>query len=161
MAMTPEQREEVEKTIAANWAYQESLVTDRVPGRPEFKLALVQSEEDPALFSAEVQSELRASKSALESQDVEVYAAFMVMDAVGGGGGYVGEYVIPLAKIASLIITGVAGAWLKGKFGRKVRIEFFANGAIKKLQASSVEEVAAVIEMARAQGEPRPLKKPK
>jgi hypothetical protein len=159
--LSPEQREEVDKAFAANRAYQESLMTDRVPGRAEFTLALVQAVEDAPLFSEEVQSELRATKEAIKSHDIEVAAPFMVMDSPGAGGGYVGEFVIPLAQIAAPIITGIAGAWLHGKFGRKVRLEFFSNGQLKKLEANTAQDVGALIELVRDQGEPRPLRLPK
>jgi len=159
--LTPAQQEEVERAFAANRAFQESLVKDHVPGRAEFKLVLVQAPGDQPIFSPTVQAELLNTKRAIEAQGVEVSGfPYMVMDSVGGGGGAVGEYIIPLTAALAPIITGVAGAWLHGLFGRKVRVEFYESGQLKKLDANTADDVSSIMELAARLGEPRLLKSP-
>ena len=161
MALTPEQQSELEKTFAANRAYQESLLTDQVPGRAEVKVALVQGGDDPPLFSPEAQAEIQGARSALRDAGIDAAAPIMVMDSPGAGGGFVGEFIIPLANVGAPAVAAIVGAWLHGKLGRKVRIEFYADGTVKKVEAPTVEGVTALIEGARVSAQPRPVRKAK
>ncbi|MBI2715771.1 MAG: hypothetical protein HYX37_15170 [Rhizobiales bacterium] len=123
MTLTPERRAEIEKTVAANRAMQEALSDAQRKGVPEVKISLVRSSDDPPLFAAESQAELRSVRSAFRDKGIEAAAPFMTMDAVDASGGYIGEFIIPLAQIVGPVIAGIVGAWLQARSGRKVRVK--------------------------------------
>lgn len=75
--------------------------------------------DDPPLFSSETQTELRGVRDAFRAESIDASAPFMVMDSPGAGGGYIGEFIIPLAQIGIPAVAGIVGAWLHGKFGLK------------------------------------------
>jgi hypothetical protein len=158
--LTPEQQEELAKIFAANRARQDALTGDRIEGQAEAKIRLVQSTDDPPLFSSEAQTELRGVRDAFRAEGIDASAPFMVMDSPGAGGGYIGEFIISLAQIGAPAVAGIVGAWIHSKFGRKVRVEFYGNGAIKKVETQTPEQISSLIELARREAQPRP-KKPK
>jgi hypothetical protein len=159
--LTPEQQEELAKIFAANRARQDALTGDRIEGQAEAKIRLVQSTDDPPLFSSEAQTELRGVRDAFRAESIDASASFMVMDSPDAGGGYIGEFIIPLAQIGAPAVAGIVVAWLHSKFGRKVRVEFYADGAIKRVEAQTPEQISSVIELARREAQPRPKKQPK
>lgn len=159
--LSPEQQEELAKTIAANRARQDALTKDMAEGQAEAKFRLVQSSDDLPLLSSEYQTELRGVSAAFRAEGIGAVAPFIVMDSPGGGGGYVGEFIIPLAQIGVPAVAGIVGAWLHAKFGRKVRVEFYADGAIKSVEAQTPEQISSLIELARREAQPRPRKQAK
>lgn len=159
--LTPEQREEIEKAVAANRATQDALTGDQAEGQAEIKIRLVQASDDPSLFSPEAQAEIQGVRNAFGNEGIDAAAPFMVMDSPGGGGGYVGEFIIPLVQFGAPAIAVIVGAWLRGRFGRKVRVEFYADEQLKRVDAQTTEQVTSVIEAARREAQPRPKKQPK
>jgi hypothetical protein len=111
----------------AYWAAQQALIHQKRMEAGVATIRLVQGPEEPTLFSAEVQTEIRTIKQALQEQDVEVQAPWMVMDAVGGGGGYIGEFHILISQLTEPIVWIIVGAWLQSKLGRKIRIRIGDN----------------------------------
>jgi|SRR5579863_453688 len=90
-------------------------------------IRLVQAPGEPELFSTQYQTEFQALRDALSDEDIEAEAPFMVMDSVGGGGGYIGELVIPFAQITASVVLVAIGAWLQRKSGRKARVKIGDN----------------------------------
>jgi hypothetical protein len=39
------------------------------------------------------------------------------------------------------------GAWIKGRLGRRVRLEFYADGNVKKIEVRTPDEIRAVLQM--------------
>jgi hypothetical protein len=114
---------------------------------------LVKATDEPPPFSIEGQVDLRNVIAALEKGEIVVDAPFMTLDSVDAVGGYTGE-IVTLAKAFGPILTGVLGAWLQSKIGRKVR---FKDGDIE-VEARTVEEVEKLLDMAaeqRAKREPK------
>jgi hypothetical protein len=106
---------------------------------PEFQLHLIRSTDDPALSSPDYQKELLDFCQALKSKGVEASARHWAHDAVGGGGGLTGELTLMVTALAPVItaVAGVAGAWLRARYGRKVRVKLGDT----EVEARTVEEV--------------------
>jgi hypothetical protein len=88
------------------------------------KISLVRSSDDPPLFSSESQAEIQSVRGALRNEGIEADTPFMVMDSPGAGGGYIGDFIIQVAQIGVPAVAVIISAWLHGRFGRKVRVEF-------------------------------------
>jgi hypothetical protein len=159
-SLTPERREEIAKASAANRATQDTLSEDQSEAIAHVKIALVRSSDDPTLFSSEFQTEVQNMRSSFRQQGIEADTPFMVMDAPAAGGGYLGEFIMQVAQIGVPAVAGIVGAWLHGRFGRKVRVEFHADGKPKRIEAQTPEQVISIIEITRREAQPRPAKKP-
>jgi hypothetical protein len=157
--LTPEQQEEIAKEMVANRARQEALSEDRKEGMAEVKISLVRPSGDPPLFSSESQAEIQSVRSALRDEGIEADTPFMVMDSPDCGGGYTGEFIIQVAHIVLPPVAVIIGAWLHGRFGREVRVEFYVDGKPKRIDAPTTAEVNLVLETARREAQPRPAKK--
>ena len=70
----------------------------------------------------------------------------MTLDSIDAVGGYTGEIAV-LAQTLGPVLTGVLGAWLQSKAGRKVRLK---DGDIE-VEAGTVEEVEKLFDMAAEQ----------
>jgi hypothetical protein len=82
---------------------------------PEFQLRLIRSADDPALSSPEYQKELLEFFQAPNAEGIKVSARHWANDAVGGGGGLTGEFIIAVSALAVLARTlkGPLTAYLK------------------------------------------------
>jgi len=69
-----------------------------------------------------MQSEFGEICKSLGAHGVEVSPVYFAFDAADGGGGLVGEYIIPLAQAIGPTLGVVLVAWLQGRSGRKVRL---------------------------------------
>ncbi len=155
MALTREQQDEIMRAAKENRARQEAMLRDREEGVPEINLILLCSESDPAQFSDEVQTELRKIRDALSKSGIVADMPVMMMDAADASGGYVGQIVVQAKQMGPVIASAVA-AWLHGRYGRKITIEFFTSGKPKRIEAQTMEQVDALIKLAREEAEPRP-----
>ena len=68
----------------------------------------------------------------------------MVMDAVEGGGGYTGE-IVALLQAVSPVLTGLLGAWLQSRAGRKLRLKFDDI----EVEANNAQEIANMLQQVR------------
>jgi hypothetical protein len=66
------------------------------------------------------------------------------VDAVDAIGGYTGQFVISFVSVASPFLTAALVAWLHGKLGRKVRVEFHPDGKLKTIEAQTAEQVLSI-----------------
>ncbi|PRE09674.1 hypothetical protein C6P78_27665 [Burkholderia multivorans] len=69
----------------------------------------------------------------------------MTLDAVDAVGGYTGEIAV-LIQAVSPVLTGILGAWLQSKAGRKVRLKI---GDIE-VEAGTVQEAEQLLRHAQA-----------
>jgi uncharacterized membrane protein YhiD involved in acid resistance len=108
----------------------------------ELRLALSSAPGDLPLSSPEYQKELRDFAESLRSQGVNVSARFWAHDAVGGGGGYTGEFTLIIATIAPLV-SAIIGAWLNSRYGRKAKVKI---GEVE-VEAQNVAEVRELMKL--------------
>lgn len=78
---------------------------------------------DSPLNSPEYQRQLAEVDAAFKAEGLDVQPRLRFHDAIGGGGIYVGEFILKLAPEIGTILTAVLIAWLKGASGRKVRLK--------------------------------------
>ena len=107
--------------IAAHRAREEARWRRENPGKVRFYL--VSAPDEPPKYSAEVQSGIRSVVTALRDSQIPADASFMTMDAVDAVGGYTGEIALFLQSV-SPVLTGILGAWLQSRAGRKLRLKF-------------------------------------
>jgi hypothetical protein len=101
------------------------------------------SPDDANTFTKEYQAELREVLGPLlRDKELEVKPRIGVLDSVGAGGGYTGEFVIALAFIHSIIKVLVA--WIQRKPGRKIRVEFHPSGKVKTVEAQTEEQILSL-----------------
>jgi hypothetical protein len=108
----------------------------------EIEVVLSRAPDDPPRNDPAFRKELSTFSKVLHDNGVSFSTRGMAFDSADGGGFVtLGEYVIPLA-------TGVLGflgtaciAWLRGRYGRKVRIKI---GEVEA-EARSVEEIDALL----------------
>ena len=137
-------KKEALEAIAANRARQEAAWRRDSAGK--VRLYLVKAPDDPPTFSADYQADLRNVIAALRAKKIEADAPFMTLDAVDGQGAYVGEIAI-LATAFGPVLTGILGAWLQSKAGRRVRLK---DGDIE-VEARTVQEASELLDMAAKQ----------
>ena len=114
-------KEEALAAIAAHRAREEALWRRENPGKVRFYL--VSAPDEPPRYSAEGQSGIRSVVTALRDSQIPADASFMTMDAVDAVGGYTGEIAL-LLQAVSPVLTGILGAWLQSRAGRKLRLKF-------------------------------------
>jgi len=116
----------------------------------EFELTLIPAQGDPPLRSPEYQAELRNFEQGLQSNGLEVSHIMEFQEAWAPEPTvppYLGDFIIKLAAVVGPVLGTGIGAWLRGRYGRKVRVKVGANEI--EVEAQTVEEVERLI--ARAQ----------
>jgi len=136
-------KEEGLAMIREGFARQEATWRRENPGKVRFYLERA-SGEAPA-FSKEGQLAIRPVISALKENKIEADAPFMTLDSVDAVGGYTGEIAV-LVQAISPLLTGILGAWLQSKAGRKVRLKV---GDIE-VEARTIEEADQLLQRAQA-----------
>ncbi len=87
-------------------------------------LTLLRAQGDPLTFSPEYQAELQAVYERLQANGLTVSARPFISVASGGGGGWVGEFLIPLAQLGAPLISAVGAVkdWMARCAGRQLRL---------------------------------------
>jgi hypothetical protein len=129
--------------IAARFAREEERCRRENPGKVRFYLR--QAPDEPPTFSADGQSDLRKVVSALRENHIDADTPFMTLDSAEAVGGYTGEIAV-LLQAVSPVLTGILGAWVQSKVGRKVRLKV---GDIE-VEARTVEEADRLLQRAQA-----------
>src|ERR1700674_3489511 len=93
-----------------------------MPTTDTLRLTLVRAPDDEASFSPGYQRELRQFYSLARAEGGRIGAVTFTVDRADGGGGFVGEFVVPLTPVAGPTLTAAAGAWLQGRAGRTLRL---------------------------------------
>ena len=110
-----------------------------MPNIDKCVLFLIPSKDDPDIFSREYQKELGSfSKSANATSQ----RAF-VMDAVGGGGGPLGEFIFNNAGTLITALTTLAGTWIGSRYGRKLKLKIGDT----EIEANTVAELEKMVEL--------------
>src|ERR1700738_3763772 len=113
-------KEEALAAIAARFAKEEADWRRNNPGKVRFYL--LNAPDEPPTFSAEGQSAIREVVSALQENNIDADTPFMVMDSTDAVSGYTGEIAVLLQAVGP-VLTGILGAWVQSKVGRKVRLK--------------------------------------
>ena len=82
-----------------------------------------------------------------------------ITGVVAGASVEVGEFIVTLAPIRGPAFGAVLGAWLKARYGRKVRVKFDDN-EIEAQTPEQVETLFARLEALRQSREAASVKKP-
>lgn len=114
--------------------------------------------DDPQTFTAEYQAELSHVTAAFREAELEAQSRVMALDSVESFGGQLGEFAIPIAKYGTTALAGIVTGWLKARAGRTVRVEFFADGTPKKIEAATPEAVVAMFEAVKREAKTKPKK---
>nr|WP_057929968.1 hypothetical protein [Burkholderia ambifaria] len=136
-------KEEILAAIAARFAREEEHWRRDNPGKVRFYL--VNAVDEPPTFSVEGQAALRGVVSALRENGIKADTPVMALDSAEAVGGYTGEIAVLLHAV-SPVLTGILGAWVQSKVGRKVRLKV---GDIE-VEARTVEEAGQLLQQAQA-----------
>ena len=149
--MTRDWKKEALDALEAKWAEEEAQWQRENVGKVRFYL--INATDEPETLQPESQIELRSLMQAIRKSKIEIDAPFLTCDSVEAVGGYTGEITM-LATAFGPILTGIFGAWMQSKVGRKVRLK---DGDIE-IEARTVEEVGKLLDMVaeqRAKREPK------
>jgi len=139
--MARDWKQEALDAMAAKWAREE--LEWRAANVGKVRFYLVKATDEPPPFSAQGQVDLRDVIAAFKENKIEVDAPFMTLDSVDAVGGYTGEIAV-LANAFGPVLTGILGAWLQSKAGRKVRLK---DGDIE-VEAQTSHEVKELYNLA-------------
>ena len=108
----------------------------------EFELILVPSKDDAPPFSDEYQEELGQFSLHAHASSQMCFA----MDSVDGGGGPLGDFIFTNADALIAALTTLGGIYLKGRFGRKLRLKI---GEVE-IEANTIDEVKTMVKNVHA-----------
>jgi hypothetical protein len=119
------------------------------------------SKDSDGPLSPELQKEIRNIIAALRNEGVEAEPAepedfgFLVnCSSVVGDANFIHGLLIPIAQLGFPAVAGITGAWLRGMFGRKVKIEFYHDGRPNTIEAETPDQVTSLIKVARREARP-------
>jgi hypothetical protein len=111
----------------------------------KLEIRLQRAPDDPKLADPKFQEELRGFSKALRSAGIDYSQRAMAFDAADGLGYPLPEFLIafsaPIAALAAL-----CGAWVQGRYGRKVRIKISDVEA----EARTIEAIEHLLKRAQA-----------
>ena|SRR2546421_8903052 len=117
---------------------------------PEFSLILIPAPDETPIQSAEYQVELKAFQQSLTAHGIKFSSHMTLMESAFGGGFHLGEFGI-IAAASIVPLAGLLRAWLKARYGRKVKLKIKDFSA----EAASVEEVDKLLKLAEKHREKR------
>lgn len=134
--------EELFAAMAERYRKEEERWRRDNPGKVRFYLE--HAPDEPPTFSEGGQSALWPVATALREHHIDADMPVMALDSVDAHGGYTGEIVVLLQAVGP-VLTGILGAWLQSKVGRKVRLKV---GDVE-VEAKTVKEVDQLLERAQ------------
>lgn len=135
-------KEEMLAAIEARFAEEEERWRRENPDKVRFYL--LRASDEPPTFTRGGQSAIGEVASALHENHIDVDMPVMALDSAEAVGGYTGEIAV-LIQAISPVLTGILGAWLQSKVGRRVRLKIEDIEA----EASTVQEVEQLIHRAQ------------
>ena len=112
----------------------------------QIRLTLMPSSDDPDVLGSAYQEELQAFGQQLGELSTIVSRRMYFQDGAEALVRQLGEYALTMAPGAFPAFTGLIGAWLQARFGRKVRLKV---GDVEA-EASTVADVEELLERAKA-----------
>jgi hypothetical protein len=139
-------KDDAYKAYVAKWQAREAEEADRRRQEGKIAIWLERAGDDAPTFSHDLQAELRTVlDAARHDKEIELEAPFMTVDAVDAVSGYTGQLIVSLAQIAAPVLGMTLVAWLKGRPGRKVRVQFYPDGKLKNVEAQTPEQVVDLV----------------
>jgi hypothetical protein len=83
---------------------------------------------------------------ALKANNISAYPRYFTRDAVGEGATYLGQAIEVVEKALPVVGT-VVGIWLRGRFGRKIKLKVDDDGV--EVEAQTAEDVEKLLEAAK------------
>jgi hypothetical protein len=116
--------------------------------KPELRLTLLPGPDDPPLASKEFQEELCQFARALHTQGTQISSRMFAFDAVRGGGGLSGEFILTVtaAGFVAKRLEAPLKAFLKRD--RRARVEFRRDGKLKTVEAQGAGGAETIIRAA-------------
>lgn len=111
---------------------------------PRVELVFVAAPDDPPLRSLRYQKGLHRFADSLKAEGVSFGLGLELMEAAGGEAPTIYTGIFTLAVFLSGPVSRCIVAWLKGRAGRKVRVEIRSDGR-HKAEAQTAEEVEKLI----------------
>jgi hypothetical protein len=139
-------KNELYKAHVARWKAEAAAESERRKQEGKIAIWLERGPDDAEEFTKEFQAELdKVLSPVVRDKGLAVEAPALAVDAVDAVGGYTGQLIIDLAKVVSPVLTAALVAWVKGKPGRKVRVEFHPDGKLKAVEAQTEKQVLTII----------------
>jgi hypothetical protein len=110
----------------------------------KINLELIAADTDPSLRSSEYQAELKNVASALRGTFAKVSFDMFIQDAIDAPSFLLGGFTIENVKSVVVVLVPALGAWLQGRYGRKVRLKV---GDIEA-EARNVAEIEKLLKQA-------------
>jgi hypothetical protein len=105
----------------------------------ELSVIMVPAPNDPPKPSKEYQADLGVFTHGMRAEGIEYRSRdYLVEDTSGGF--KLGEFLV-VAKTIAPVFTGLVGAWLHAKYGRKVKLKY----KDLEVEATTVEEVERLV----------------
>lgn len=153
-----EEREKAMQAIAAHQAREREYLNDRLWAEGKVAIILIPSPDDPPTFSLEYQTELRSLQDAFRAADIKADSAVMALDSAESFGGQIGEFAIEISKYGSAALPGIVIGYFKARTGRKAKVEFYADGSPKKIEAQTPEQIISMLKAVSHEARPKPKK---
>jgi hypothetical protein len=140
-----EMGEEARRAYVARRKEHEAEQSEHRRQAGQVSIWLDRSPNDARTFTRPFQAELyEVIGPLLREKELKVEAPFMALDSADAFSGYIGQLIIPLAQIASPIVSAALVAWLK-RPSRNVRVEFYPSGRVKTVEAKTTEQVLSIV----------------
>ena len=147
--ISPEQKAELMRDIAANRARQEAMTRKQRFEAGEFAIELDPAPGEPAGADEAFQEALQQFAAALHEAGVRHSQLAIAFDSADAHGYPLPEFILAIKSLATPAVlsalAGATGAWVQAKLGRKVRLkigEIEAEGRsvaeVEKLLAAAV-----------------------
>jgi hypothetical protein len=109
----------------------------------ELSVIMIPAPNDPPKPSKEYQAELRLFTQSMRAQGIEYRSRDYLVEVTSGVGFALGEFLVVAKALSTPALAGLVGAWLRGKYGRKVKLKY------KDLQveATTVEDVERLVKL--------------
>ena len=88
----------------------------------QLRLFVLSAPDESPLRSPEYQKWLREFAESMKAQGLDFSSHVELREAVGAETIYLGDFAIKLAAIVGPALGAVVGAWLHGRYDRKVRV---------------------------------------
>jgi hypothetical protein len=145
--MTPEQREEILRELAANRVRQDALTRKQRFEAGEFSIELARTADDPPENDSVFQEELSHFSASLRAAGVPYSQTAIAFDSVDAHGYPLPEFIVAIKVLGPPVIAALAtaaGAWVQARYGRKVRLKI---GEVEA-EARTVAEVKELLKSA-------------